>query len=945
MAETRDTITYDVGEYLRILNEELDYVYPKSVSLKLLDSDQLQARASFVIDFDVEQLDRNAAKKFPFASSELFGPQDAQSVCKICSGIDCVGHPGIMLFPTDASGKRVMITNPSYVKDIRSIMNVICHECNNVLVDVAIPYEKREMDKIRGAPKAQKLAKLLSLIGLGGNKKITYAECTKPTTTKKGIKVYCSTKHKLMAAGDNKSKIVFEKKTARAPKKRAKRSKAKRPALLDDSDDSQEETEIEDDETSDTPRSSISKPDIFLPRDAYEMLMKIPEDQLENYIGRTKQEISAYFKTSMWILESKFRSSISKDKPDKLTTCLINIEKICRDTNRESTELIVKLTDEVTKYELLTDDINKAKRGHFRSKMAGKRARNNCRAVIVPTAGLRINQITIPRRLARTSLFQAPRLVTESNIYALQSELFDGMIGVINKASGGGNPWQPIQVGLDNYSDKSSHILQIGDLVSQHSKDGDFLIHGRQPTLSRTNIVGAEIKISDKYTIGVSTNAADLYHGDFDGDSMWAAALQTLEALGEAKTLININNVIRNYQKNTAAIGIVYNGILASSLLTITLKNPTNGYLGPVVISPELYKIATFSFAQHPRMKTLGARLAKKGVEMYTGAGLFSALLPENFYYKGGKKSGNRYVIIEDGILVQGMISKSTVGSNSTNTIVDRLAMFYKTHMPAVDFINDANSALFVFLDSYGFTISHNDCYLGNYEVVNGERIDVSFNKEMSRLLASAEDRILSMKVLEGRSATEKEISTMLIEFDVAGESYFQATQNLDNALLFMSEHGSGAKGKEGNLRTIGVTVGQQKINGERFPRTLSDNTRCLYTDRPYDISLKAQGFIVNSYTSGLTPRENFFAAAGNRAGLIQNALTTHDVGKVQRYLQVAMGDITTKNGSAVFHNKIVLEWCYGGDSSSGLFLEKVDDVYQSSNLDSIIDLINADES
>jgi hypothetical protein len=247
-----------------------------------------------------------------------------------------------------------MIVNPVFSSQVKGIMSVVCHECNNILLNANVEYEAREMTAIRKLPKAQKLPALLTLVGLTGPNKISYAECTKATVTKKGTKVYCSTKHKLLPSGDNKSKIVFEKKPAHAPKKKIKRSKGKKPVLEDSEDDEDEKPTLS--------KKAGTKSDIFLPRAAYEMLMKIPIDQLENYIGLTRKEIGAYFMTGMRVLSPKFRANGSKDKPDKLTTCLVNIDKICRTTDRSSTELIVKLSEEVAKYEQIIREINDAKK-------------------------------------------------------------------------------------------------------------------------------------------------------------------------------------------------------------------------------------------------------------------------------------------------------------------------------------------------------------------------------------------------------------------------------------------------------------------------------------------------------------------------------------------------------------------------------------------------------
>ena len=158
-----------------------------------------------------------------------------------------------------------------------------------------------------------------------------------------------------------------------------------------------------------------------------------------------------------------------------------------------------------------------------------------------------------------------------------------------------------------------------------------------------------------------------------------------------------------------------------------------------------------------------------------------------------------------------------------------------------------------------------------------------------------------------------------------------------------MSEFGSGAKGKKNNIYTISVSVGQQYHAGKSLPKTVSDNSRCMITDRIGDMFPESKGLVINSYVHGMTPVETFFEAAGLRGGSVQNATTTPTVGWVQRELEKATENIVTEEGSAVFHGKVVLEWCYGGDSYDGLYLSMVDKTFQACDIFDMVDKINSE--
>ena len=139
------------------------------------------------------------------------------------------------------------------------------------------------------------------------------------------------------------------------------------------------------------------------------------------------------------------------------------------------------------------------------------------------------------------------------------------------------------------------------------------------------------------------------------------------------------------------------------------------------------------------------------------------------------------------------------------------------------------------------------------------------------------------------------------MDFDEAG-CLVKERCSKSNAMLQMTEAGS--KGSMVNIVQISACVGQQFVEGKEVE----------------------DGFVGNSFLSGLTPREYFVHAQGGREGLVDTAVKTASTGYIQRRLVKLMEDQCVRYDGTVRNsrNKIV-QFSYNGDGLDATWLENVD--------------------
>lgn len=396
--------------------------------------------------------------------------------------------------------------------------------------------------------------------------------------------------------------------------------------------------------------------------------------------------------------------------PDPLTTKYVEIvrlnELLGRD-NLPEAERAATVTDLTTAITLFIDtpDADFAKGGSeqksirqkiqgkkaiIRGSLMGKRANYSGRTVAGPDPSLRFGQIRVPRAMiSKLTKLVTVNSINRAHVMSLLKMTPPHISAIIPKH--GKLAGRRVQV---NKNVGSIYELQIGDQVERWLQDGDVVVANRQPTLDKESMMAYDVVIGDALTVGFHLSATTPHNLDFDGDEVNLHSMQTLEADAEAEGIMHIKNCIMDAQNNKPSVGVVYDALTGSYLMT---QQDT-------IIDPNVYNDILMTITSQDGLPTLTSRLAQAGVHKYSGKGLFSAVLPPDFYYQKGR------VVVMNGVLVNGVITKEHIGT-AGGSMVQAIYKDYGRNR-VVDFLTDVPFVVNRFLQERGFSVGLQDCEL-----------------------------------------------------------------------------------------------------------------------------------------------------------------------------------------------------------------------------------------
>lgn len=555
----------------------------------------------------------------------------------------------------------------------------------------------------------------------------------------------------------------------------------------------------------------------------------------------------------------------------------------------------------------------KGKEGIFRSMMSGTRTDFSGRTPLGPNPNLRFGQIAIP--MAMSDKLTVPERVFQINLDKLQQLLESGE--VVSVAQGK-------KVIVINENNRQRFKLRIGYIVNRKLRNGDYVIFNRQPTLHRYGMMGYEVVLWKNLTIGLYPGVNTPHGADYDGDEGNLHMVQTLGATSEVRELMSVKRCIMNAQNSQPLISIFFDNLTAVTMLTsvLVVKDKVsierNGEMIEEImekkidvnVDQDIFYDCLLTMTNQSSLPTLKERLTSKGVPEYSGRALFSALLPEDFYYIKGEVS------IIDGILIRGTITKDHVGSVH-GSIIQVLWQDYGGER-TVDFLTDAPSVLNLWWSQHSLTVSLKDCY------PKDENFRQEIGKEYAKARLSIQGYMTNNNFINDPLAESKKEEHIMGYLNKAKDTAYNIVkQNLapNNAFSIMVL--SGSKGSWGNIGQIIGMGGLQDVLGRMLPST--ESKRLPYFS-PQDLDPRAWGMVVNSLVSGMTPPEYFSHMTKSREGVMNTAGKTADTGDMHNKIVKAIGeDVIVHHDSSVRNrtNKIYQE-TYGNDGFDPTQLEFV---------------------
>jgi DNA-directed RNA polymerase II subunit RPB1 len=555
----------------------------------------------------------------------------------------------------------------------------------------------------------------------------------------------------------------------------------------------------------------------------------------------------------------------------------------------------------------------KGKEGRLRGNLMGKRVDFSARTVITGDPNLSIDQVGVPRSIARNLTF--PETVTPYNIEKLQQMIRNGP----NEHPGAKYVIRDDGERIDlRYSKRGGDIhLQYGYKVERHLLDDDLVIFNRQPSLHKMSMMGHRVKIMPYSTFRLNLSVTSPYNADFDGDEMNLHAPQSYEIRAEIQNLCMVPLQIVSPQKNAPVMGIVQD-----TLCGIRKFSKRDTFLQRDLMMNLLMWIPNWD-------GVVPCPAIIKPIPLWTAKQIISLLIP-NINLIGFHSThpddeqtdispGDTKVIIENGELLAGILCKKTVGSSSGGII--HTSMNEYGPQVTMNFFNGCQTVVNYWFLQNGFSIGIGDTIADKSTMAAIEDTIAHAKKEVSKIIQRAQTNTL--ECLPGMTIRESFESLVNRELnrarDNAGKSAEKSLKEYNNVKQMVV---AGSKGSFLNISQMTACVGQQNVEGKRIPFGFKDRSLPHFTKD--DHSPESRGFVENSYLRGLTPQEFFFHAMGGREGLIDTAVKTAETGYIQRRLVKALEDVTIKyDGTCRNALGDIIQFSYGEDGMDGARLEK----------------------
>lgn len=522
----------------------------------------------------------------------------------------------------------------------------------------------------------------------------------------------------------------------------------------------------------------------------------------------------------------------------------------------------------------------KGKPGRVRTNLLGKRADFTGRTVITADARIQINKLSVPLKIAMNLTIR--ETVSHQNYDKLSKYINNGRY-----IYPGANFVYLMKTSINDYVHpidlryrKEKIILEIGDIVERHLRDGDIVLLNRQPTLHKQSMMAHIIEVNlnpNVLTFRISLSVTEPYNADFDGDEMNIFVPQSIQSIIELNEIANVKYQITNAKLSNSLIGLKQDCIVGCYLIT-----------------SEKTKLS--------RTNALNLLACTKGIDYnkldyskkeYSGQELLSLLIPSDITISD---------IISDSVIKK-QFGKNIMGTGS-NTLIKNISDAYNPDL-TITFLTNMQRLINNFNLINGFSVGMQDI-----------KIDNETKKIIDNCLKTLE---IEIKLDITRSENNFELNDpSSLELNIYNK--FQDVINkiskiilnvLPNDNNFNILVKSGAKGDILNVTQILGSRGL--ITSENGLIKKNYNYRTLPYFYCNEDSFESRGLVKQSYTEGLTYPQFVFELLSGRESLIEVVVKTADMGYAQRKIIKVMEDVMIKyDGTVRNNNNNIIQYLYG---------------------------------
>ncbi|TAQ83929.1 hypothetical protein B7494_g7741 [Chlorociboria aeruginascens] len=592
------------------------------------------------------------------------------------------------------------------------------------------------------------------------------------------------------------------------------------------------------------------------------------------------------------------------------------------------------------------------KEGLFRKNMMGKRVNFAARSVISPDPNIETNEIGVPPVFAKKLTYPEP--VTSHNFKEMQQAVINGVdiwpgAAAIENENGQvinlRTKTQDERLALANQLLASSSNTSSGarnKKVHRHLTNGDVVLMNRQPTLHKPSIMGHRARVlPGEKTIRMHYANCNTYNADFDGDEMNMHFPQTEIARAEALQIADTDHQYLVATSGKPLRGLIQDHISVSvwmcnrdtffdrgtyqQLLYNCLRPESGHIVGDRIqtVSPAIIK----PFPLWSGKQVITTIL--KNITPVDCAPLVLTSKSSTSADRWNPRSEEGDVHFKDGEFITGILDKAQIGPTGSGLIHS----IHEVYGPTVagKMLSILGRLLTKFLHMRAFTCGMDDLRLTpKGEQIRKEKLQeahqlglevaakyVSLEEQKptdtdSELLKRLEDVLRDDGKQGGldimMNARSRDLSSSITMACLPAGLVKQFPQNQMQNMTT-----SGAKGTAVNANLISCNLGQQVLEGRRVPVMVSGKSLPCF--RPFETHIRAGGYVVNRFLTGIRPQEYYFHAMAGREGLIDTAVKTSRSGYLQRCLIKGMEGLKVEYDTSVRDSDgSMVQFLYGED-------------------------------
>lgn len=592
------------------------------------------------------------------------------------------------------------------------------------------------------------------------------------------------------------------------------------------------------------------------------------------------------------------------------------------------------------------------KEGLFRKNMMGKRVNFAARSVISPDPNIETNEIGVPPVFAKKLTYPEP--VTSHNFKDMQQAVINGVdkwpgAAAIENENGQvislRTKTQDERLALANQllaSSSSSASGARNEKVHRHLTNGDVVLMNRQPTLHKPSIMGHRARVlPGEKTIRMHYANCNTYNADFDGDEMNMHFPQTEIARAEALQIADTD-----HQYLVATSGKPLRGLIQDHISVSVWMCNRDTFFDRATYQQLIYNCLRPESGHiiGERIETVPPAIIKP-FPRWTGKQVITTILknitpvdcgPLTLTSKSStpqdrwsEKSEEGVVHFKGGEFITGILDKAQIGPSGGGFVHS----IHEAYGPTVagKVLSILGRLLTKFLHMRAFTCGMDDLRLtARGEELRKEKLaaakDLGLNVAAKYVTLSSEDRTDTDPELLRRledvlrddskqagldmlmNNSSQKLSSEITMACLPGGLVKQFPKNqMQNMTV------SGAKGSAVNANLISCNLGQQVLEGRRVPVMVSGKSLPCF--KPFETHIRAGGYIVNRFLTGIRPQEYYFHAMAGREGLIDTAVKTSRSGYLQRCLIKGMEGLKVEYDTSVRDSDgSMVQFLYGED-------------------------------